>query len=109
MTPVFWQCEKLPPALPLRCHRNFVHSVSKETMRTPTGTLVFLPRQYAVGHSLNKTSCCVIQAAQHRTQGTVFYRQHSGDQDNMKYSISHLEIQSGKHTTPELCTYIKQR
>lgn len=34
-SPVFRQCENLPPALALSCHKNSVHCVSKETLRVP--------------------------------------------------------------------------
>lgn len=109
LSPVFKQCENLPPALALSCHKNSVHSVSKETIRILMGTLDFLLWQYAVGYSQSKISFCVTQAStarEHKVQ--YFTDKHSSDRDNTKCNISYPEIQSGKHRTSELCTCRKQ-
>lgn len=105
LSPVFWQCEQLPLALLWGATRILCTVlVSMETTRIPTGTAVFL---YAVGYSLSKASCCDSgSTAQSRRYSILPTAQ--CDQDNVKYSSSHPEIQSGKHTVPELCTYIKQ-
>lgn len=68
---VFWQCEKLPLALPLRCHNNFVRGVSTEIIRIPRGTSVFPPHQYAVGYSLSKTSCCDSSSTAQNTRYSI--------------------------------------
>lgn len=102
---VFRQCENLPPALALSCHKNSVHSVSKETIRIPMGTSVFLPWQYAVGYSQSEISFCVIHASTAwEFKVRYFTDKHSSNQDNMKRN----HILKYKHRTSELCTYIKQ-
>lgn len=73
------------------------------------GTAVFIPQQYAVGYSQGEIPFYGIQASTARERKVQYFTdKHRSDWDNMKYIISYPEIQSGKHKTPELCTYITQ-
>lgn len=66
--PVFWQCQKLLSTLPRTL---CMVLISMETTMTPTGTSVFPPRQYVVGYSLSKISCCDSSSTAQNTRYSI--------------------------------------